>query len=70
MWLQWGSGLTGKWWNVMSNVKVSLKKIFNSLDSSNSLIPRQLAAGFFIGKFLMSNTSLGILFIVLEERIY
>jgi hypothetical protein len=47
-WAQWGSGPTGKWWNVMSNAKVAPKKTSNSLDSSNSLIPRQLAAGFFI----------------------
>ena len=32
----------------MSNTKATQKKISNSLDSFNSLIPRQLAAGFFI----------------------
>jgi hypothetical protein len=47
-WPQWESGPTGKWWNAMSNVKVTPKKTSNSLDSSNSLIPRQLAAGVFI----------------------
>jgi len=45
---QWESGLTGKWWNAMSNAKAIPKKTSNSIDSFNSLIPRQLAAGFFM----------------------
>ncbi len=36
----------------MSNTKALQKKTSTSLDSFNSLIPRQLAAGFFIDGFL------------------
>lgn len=65
---QLGNVPIGTWWNAISSVKATQKLTSNRLNSFNSLLPRQLAAGFFVGSSLQFSLVLRSCFLVRQEQ--